>query len=130
MTKDEKLVGIITTTNLMEVLLNAVGLGIDSQRLSLITTDRIGILAEVGQLMHQADINIRSILTIPIPGYKDQWQIMMRISTGLFQQAVDMLRGEGYKVLTVGQAFQPACEGARGLHLTAGWKACPTGTQP
>ncbi|MFZ2448151.1 MAG: CBS and ACT domain-containing protein [Syntrophobacteraceae bacterium] len=97
--KEGKLVGIITTTNLMEVLLTAVGLGIDSERLALITTDRIGILAEVGKLMHQADINIRSILTIPIPGYKDQWQIMMRISAGLFQQAVDMLRGAGYKVL-------------------------------
>ncbi len=95
-----KLVGIITTADLTEVLLTAIGLGIDSQRLSLITTDRIGLLAEIGQLLHQAGINIRSILTIPIPGYKDQWQIMMRIGTTRFQEAVDMLRSKGYKVLT------------------------------
>lgn len=98
--KDAKLVGIITTADLTEVLLTAIGLGIDSQRLSCITTDRIGLLAEIGKLLHQAGINIRSILTIPIPGYKDQWQIMMRIGTTRFQEAVDMLRSEGYKVLT------------------------------
>ncbi len=98
--KDDKLAGIITTTDLMEVLLTAIGLDIDSQRLSLITTDRIGILAELGRLMQQAEINIRSILTIPLPGYADQWQIMMRIGSNVFQEAVQVLRDAGYKVLT------------------------------
>ena len=96
----DKLVGIITTTDLMEVLLTAIGLGFDSQRLSLITTDRIGILAELGRLMQQAGINISSILTIPIPGYEGQWQIMMRVSSGAFDDAVKMLRDSDYKVLT------------------------------
>ena len=84
----------------MEVLLMAVGLGTDSQRLSLISADRIGMLAELGRLMQQAEINIRSILTIPLPGQKDLWQVMMRVNTQAFQQAVEVLQGAGYKVLT------------------------------
>lgn len=98
--RDDKLVGIITTTDLMEVLLMAVGLGTESQRLSLLSADRIGMLAELGRLMQQAEINIRSILTIPLPGHKDVWQIMMRINTQSFQQAVEVLESAGYKVLT------------------------------
>ncbi|MEM5790229.1 MAG: CBS and ACT domain-containing protein [Syntrophobacteraceae bacterium] len=98
--REGKLVGIITSTDIMEVLLTAIGLGVDSQRLSLITTDRIGLLAELGKLMQQAGINIRSILTIPLPGYKDQWQIMMRVNSDAFQKAVQVLKDANYKVLT------------------------------
>ena len=98
--QDDKLVGIITTTDLMEVLLEAVGLGSDSQRLSVLSTDRIGILAEIGKLMQQAGVNIRSILTIPLPGHKGIWQIMMRVSTNAFSDAVKTMEGGGYKVLS------------------------------
>jgi len=98
--KDGKLVGIVTTTDLMEVLLTAVGLGSDSQRLSLLTDNRVGILADVGQLMLQAEINISSILTIPVPGYRDVWQIMMRLATDDLPEAVEILKKAGYKVLT------------------------------
>lgn len=98
--KDEKLVGIITTTDLMEVLLLAMGLGSDSQRISLLCEDRIGTLAEIGKLMQQAEVNIRSILTIPLPGHKDKWQIMLRVATSLFSKAVEVLQNAQFKVLT------------------------------
>jgi acetoin utilization protein AcuB len=98
--KDDKLAGIITTTDLMEVLLQAVGLGPDSQRLSLLSADRMGMLAELGKLMQQAGVNIRSILTIPLPGHADIWQIMMRVNTDVFEDAVRVLESAGYKVLT------------------------------
>jgi acetoin utilization protein AcuB len=98
--KDGILQGIITTNDLMEVLLMAVGLGSDSQRLSLLITDRVGLLADIGKLMQQAGINIRSVLGIPLPGREDIWQIMMRFSTSAFPKAVELLEKAGYKVLT------------------------------
>lgn len=98
--KDRKLAGIITTTDLMEVLLMAVGLGIESQRLSLLSVDRIGLLAELGRLMQQAEISVRSILTIPLPAHENVWQIIMRVSTNLFPKAVQVLGDAGYKVIT------------------------------
>ena len=50
--------------------------------------------------MQQAGVNIRSILTIPLPGHKGIWQIMMRVSTDAFPDAVKTMEGGGYKVLS------------------------------
>ena len=97
--KDDKLVGIITTTDLMEVLLVAVGLTTDSKRFSLLATDRIGLIADIGKLMQQAEINIRSILVAPLEDHKDVWQIMLRVGVSVFPIAVQVLEDANYKVL-------------------------------
>jgi acetoin utilization protein AcuB len=98
--KGDKLAGIITRTDLMEVLLSALGMSEDSRRLSLLAHDRIGFLAEAGKLMQQAEINIRSIMTVPLRGYPDVWQIIMRFNTGSYDRAVEILRANGFKVIT------------------------------
>jgi acetoin utilization protein AcuB len=98
--KDGKLVGIITTTDLMEVLLTAVGLTTDSRRFSLLATDRIGLIADIGRLMQQAGINIRSILVAPLEGHEEIWQIMLRVGTSSYPVAVKVLEDANYKVLT------------------------------
>lgn len=98
--KEDKLVGIITTTDLMEVLLIAMGLASDSQRLSLLARDRIGLIADVGKLMQQAEINIRSILVIPVDEKKGIWQVILRVSTGVYDKAVRVLEEANYKVIT------------------------------
>jgi len=98
--KDEKLVGIITTTDLMDVLLMALGLTDDTKRLSLLVHDRMGVLAEVGRLMQQAGINIRSIMTVPLKNYKDVWQILLRTSANSFEKAVETLQENAFKVIS------------------------------
>jgi acetoin utilization protein AcuB len=98
--KDGKLVGIITTTDLMEVLLTAVGLTTDSKRFSLLATDRIGLIADIGKLMQLAEINIRSILIAPLEGHKDVWQIMLRVGVSSYPNAVKVLEDASYKVIT------------------------------
>jgi acetoin utilization protein AcuB len=97
--KDDKLVGIITTTDLMEVFLIAVGLATDSKRFSLLATDRIGLIADIGKLMQQAEINIRSILISPLEGHEEIWQIVLRVGVGVYPKAVQVLEDAGYKVL-------------------------------
>ncbi|NSW86738.1 MAG: CBS domain-containing protein [Syntrophobacteraceae bacterium] len=98
--KDGRLVGIITTTDLMEVLLTSLGLSDDSRRLSLLVQDRIGMLAEVGRLMAQAEISIRSVLIVPLRGHKNIWQLILRVNTDVFDRAADILKESGFKVLT------------------------------
>jgi acetoin utilization protein AcuB len=97
--KNDKLVGIITTTDLMDVLLMALGLTDDTKRLSLLVHDRMGVLAEVGRLMQLAGVNIRSIMTVPLNNYKDVWQILLRTSANAFDKAVETLRANGFKVV-------------------------------
>lgn len=98
--KDGRLVGIITTTDLMKVLLMALGMTDDSKRLSLLARDRRGTLAEVGKLMQRADINILSILTVPLQGHQEIWQLIMRVNTAVHAGAVQVLEEAGFKVLT------------------------------
>ncbi len=98
--KDDKLVGIITITDLMEVLLVALGLSDDSRRLSILVKNRMGVLAEVGKAMADAHINIRSVIIFPLRGQEDVWQLMLRFKENLFPKAAQTLEDMGYKVIT------------------------------
>jgi len=98
--KNGKLIGIITTTDLMKVLLVALGVSDDSKRISLLTMDRSSALAEAGKLMQQADIDILSILTVPLQGHQDVWQLIMRVNLSVHAKAVQILEGAGYNVIT------------------------------
>jgi len=61
----EELVGIITSTDVMEVLLEAIGISDDSVRLGIFVRDSIGALAEVMELLRKAAINIQSLFCWP-----------------------------------------------------------------
>lgn len=98
--KDGKLVGILTVTDLMEVLLLAMGLGEESKRMSLLVRDRIGMLAEVGELMRRANVSIRSIIIAPLRGHKEIWQLILRVSLEPYPEALRVLKEAGYRVVT------------------------------
>jgi acetoin utilization protein AcuB len=98
--KDEKLVGIITSTDLMEVLLMALGMSDDSSRLSILARNRIGVLAEVGRVMQQAEINLRSVVTAPLQGTDEVWQMILRVNAAVQAKAVQVLRDAGFKVIS------------------------------
>lgn len=97
---NEKLVGIITTTDLMDVLLTALGMSDDSGRLTIIVQDRIGVLAEVGNVMRQLGVNIRSAVTFPPKGREDLWELILRVNLGSHAKAVAALEDAGYRVIT------------------------------
>lgn len=98
--KNEKLTGIITITDLMEVLLMALGLSDDTKRFSLLVTDRAGVLARVGKVMQQAEVNILSTMTVPLRGHHDIWQVIVRVALTDYKTAVQSLEETGLKVLT------------------------------
>lgn len=97
--KDDKLVGLITTSDLTEILLTALGMSDDSRRLSLLVKDRVGVLADVGKHMAQAGINIRSVLFVPLRSHQDYWQLILRFHLNNFQKATEVLKDAGFKVL-------------------------------
>ena len=51
---DGKLVGILTRTDVMGVLLQAIGIDTDSMRLIVLVNDRIGVMAEVSSILKAA----------------------------------------------------------------------------
>jgi acetoin utilization protein AcuB len=98
--KDEKLVGIITIIDLLEVLLMALGLSEESSRISLLVRDRIGVLAEVTGWMQRSEINIRSVMIMPLPNHPDIWQLILRVYMKDAGKAAAVLKEAGFKVIS------------------------------
>ena len=98
--KNDRLVGMITASDLMEVFLTALGLGDDTRRFSILVRDRIGIVAEVGRRMQEAEISIRSIIIIPLRGHEGVWQFMVRVNMEDFEKGIETLRASGFKIVT------------------------------
>jgi acetoin utilization protein AcuB len=97
---DEKLIGIITTTDVMGVLLHAIGFGEESARFTVLVEDRIGVVAEVSNLLKEKQINIRSLVTWPEKNAPGIYQLVLRVGAKDEEKAISALRKGGFKVLT------------------------------
>lgn len=95
-----RLVGIITTSDLMEALLEILGMSDESARFSLLVRDRAGVLAEVGQVLHREGVNINSVVIVPLKGYDGLRQLIVRVEGALLDRAVSALRAVGLKPIT------------------------------
>lgn len=96
----EKLVGIITTNDVMEVLLRAIGFGEGSARFTVLVEDRIGVVAEVSRLLKEHQISIRSLVTWPEKDHPGIYQLVMRVGAEDREKAISALSDGGFKVLT------------------------------
>ena len=98
--ESEKLVGIITSTDVMGVLLRAIGFGEKSARFTVLVQDRIGIVAEVSKILKEKNISIRSFVTWPEKEYPGVFQLVMRVGLEDKDRAISALSDGGFKVLT------------------------------
>ena len=95
-----ELVGIITTTDVMRVLLQAIGLDKDSARFSVLVQDRKGVIADISKLLDSNQINIRSLVTWPDQDYPGVYQLVLRVAAKDGERAIEALTAGGFKVLT------------------------------
>jgi len=98
--ENQKLVGIITTTDVMGVLLEAIGIDGESIRFVVLVEDRIGVVAEVSRILKEQQINIRSLVTWPEKDYPGAYQLVMRVGARDGEKAISALTKAGFKVLT------------------------------
>lgn len=98
--EENKLVGIITSTDVMGVLLNAIGMGDNSVRLSVLVKDSIGTLSSLTEILKKEEINIQSMFTTPLKEYPGITQLVMRIANSDSTKAISTLKSFDYKVLT------------------------------
>ncbi|RZB37837.1 MAG: acetoin utilization protein AcuB [Desulfobacteraceae bacterium Eth-SRB2] len=96
----EKLVGIITTTDVLEVLLRAIGVDEGSGRFIVLVKDRIGVVAEVSKLLKEQQISIRSLVTWPVKKSPGIYQLIMRVPAEDKEKAISVLTDGGFKILT------------------------------
>ncbi len=98
--EDDHLVGIITSTDVMGVLLSAIGISDDSVRIGVMVKDSIGSLAEVSEILRKEEINIQSLFSWPEREHNGIYQLVMRIPENDGQKAIDALNRNGYKVIS------------------------------
>ncbi len=98
--ENEQLVGIITSTDVMGVLLSAIGISDDSVRIGVMVRDSIGALAAVSEILKKEDVNIQSLFSWPETDHEGVFQLVMRIPKNDDQKAIDALMDHGYKVIT------------------------------
>ncbi len=98
--EDENLVGIITSTDVMGVLLSAIGISDDSVRIGVMVKDSIGTLAGVSAILSKEQVNIQSLLSWPEKEFADVYQLVMRVPQVDSQKAINALQANGYKVIT------------------------------
>ncbi len=98
--EDDELVGIITSRDVMGVLLEAVGIEKDSSRLTVLVKDRIGVIADISRSLRAEDIIIRSLFTWPAKTPRGVYYLVVRVPAGDGDKAEACLAKEGFKVLT------------------------------
>jgi acetoin utilization protein AcuB len=98
--ENKKLVGIITTTDVMGVLLDAIGIDGASTRFVVLVENRVGMVAEVSRLLKEEQINIRSLVTWPEKRYPGIYHLVLRVGSADGEKAISALTRHGFRVLT------------------------------
>ena len=98
-TTNGKLVGIVTSTDVMGVLLDAIGMSDQSSRLSVFVDDQVGRLAQVTAALSEMKINIQSFFCYRVPGYTGIVQVVIRVDKNNGEDAKKSLEGKGFKVM-------------------------------
>jgi len=96
--EEDELAGMITSTDVMAVLLEAIGISDESTRLGVFVSDNIGQLHKVTGVLETAGINIQSLLCCPEKEYPGISQMVFRVSAQDGDAAIRTLRENGIKV--------------------------------
>ncbi len=101
--EDGRTTGIITSSDVMGVLLEAIGIEDPGESLRfvvLIDHDRIGFLAEITALLKEHGVNIRSVFAWPDREHKGVYHLVLRVNADKGEQALTSLTGAGFTILT------------------------------
>ncbi|MBL0714284.1 MAG: CBS domain-containing protein [Desulfosarcina sp.] len=98
--EDDNLVGIITSRDVMGVLLEAIGIEKDSARLTVLVKDRIGVISDISQSLRAEEINMRSLFSWPEKAHPGVYYLVLRVPAEAGAKATACLEKDGFKVLT------------------------------
>ena len=96
----DDLVGIITSSDVITILLEAIGIEKDSARLTVLVKDRVGVISDISQTLREKGINIRSLFTWPEKGHPGVYYLVVRVPAADGEKATASLEGAGFKILS------------------------------
>lgn len=110
--KDKQLVGIITESDLFEVMIEVMGIRKGGARLTLELEDRPGALAEALDLIKEHEVNVLSVVTCEeCPATPGHGVVVVRLATAEYGPITSDLEKAGVKVLDA-QLCLPGRQGA------------------
>lgn len=97
--EDDKLIGIITVTDIFDALSRFFGYGKAGTRLVVESKDRVGLIADVTQVVKEFDVPIKGIICVVKDN--ENAEMMLRLGTIDSAQVVEALESRGLKVTYV-----------------------------
>ncbi|MGE5372955.1 MAG: CBS and ACT domain-containing protein [Solirubrobacterales bacterium] len=94
----DKLVGIITETDIFDSFIEILGVNRRGTRIDLELSDEIGSVAKITKLMADMGLNIQNLVVIPREGSKTA-ELILRLETLESEKVVRILKEEGYHVI-------------------------------
>jgi acetoin utilization protein AcuB len=94
-----KLLGIITESDIFDAFLDLMGLKRTGTRITIDLENRIGVIAEITDLIRDEDINIVSLALF----HQDNasGELVLRLDSPKSEKVIEKLKAKGYKVLHV-----------------------------
>jgi len=99
--EDGKLVGIITESDIFDAFISLMGLREASSRITLDIEDRVGVLAEITQLIKDRGVNIVTMATFTTSHEARHGELVLRLDTRDPGPLVKEFEARGYRVVHV-----------------------------
>ena len=95
--EDGALVGMITENDVMEILIEVIGMKEKGSRLEVIVDDRPGALADITRIIKEHNVNITSVVT-DIADEPGKRLVVFKLKTFYFEPIKKALEGAGFPV--------------------------------
>ncbi len=95
-----KVVGIITETDILELFVDVVGLNVKGTRITMLLEDEPGKLFGVLKVIKDDNINVISIIS-PTLTFEGKRMVVIRIKTHEYEDVVKKLEKAGYEIMNV-----------------------------
>ncbi len=96
--EDGNLVGMITENDVMEVLIEVMGMKEKGSRLEVVVDDKPGALADITRIIKEHNVNITSVVT-DIADEPGKRLVVFKLKTFYFEPIKKALEGAGFPVL-------------------------------
>jgi len=96
--EDGNLIGIITENDVMEILIEVLGMKEKGSRLEVQVDDKPGALADITRIIKESNVNITSVVT-DISDQPGKRVVVFKLKTFYFEPIKKALEGAGFPVL-------------------------------
>jgi acetoin utilization protein AcuB len=93
-----RLVGVVSTSDVLRAFIVLLGLRSRSTRITLLVPDRVGMLADICQVVRSCGMSIASLATFQ-PAAQDFLTVVLRVKTPEAARLTRRLNDAGYKVI-------------------------------